>query len=48
MHNEFDQIRPFGKGEVRPAVESLLHDRQFMTMLLRMDIPLSGKSVVTE
>ncbi|MCM1079526.1 MAG: acyltransferase [Bacteroidales bacterium] len=33
MHNEFDEIRPFGKGEVRPAVESLLRDRQFMAML---------------
>ncbi|TGX80758.1 acyltransferase [Palleniella muris] len=39
MHNEFDEIRPFGKGEVRPAVESLLNDRQFMTML-RGFIPL--------
>ena len=33
MDNEFDEIRPFGPGEVKPAVESLLNDRQFMTML---------------
>ena len=31
--SEFDDIRPFERGEVKPAVESLLHDRQFMTML---------------
>lgn len=33
MNNEFDDIRPYGPGEVKPAVESLLNDRQFMTML---------------
>lgn len=33
MNENFDDIRPYGPGEVRPAVESLLHDRQFMTML---------------
>lgn len=33
LTNEFDDIRPYGPGEVKPAVESLLHDRQFMTML---------------
>lgn len=39
MNENFDDIRPYGPGEVRPAVESLLHDRQFMTML-RGFIPL--------
>lgn len=39
MNEKFDDIRPYGPGEVRPAVESLLHDRQFMTML-RGFIPL--------
>lgn len=39
MNENFDDIRPYGLGEVRPAVESLLHDRQFMTML-RGFIPL--------
>ncbi|MBP3574742.1 MAG: acyltransferase [Prevotella sp.] len=39
MNENFDDIRPYGPGEVRPAVESLLHDRQFMTML-RSFIPL--------
>lgn len=29
----YKDIRPFGPGEVKPAVESLLHDRRFMTML---------------
>ena len=36
---KFDDIRPFGPGEVKPAVESLLADRQFMTMLRGM-LPL--------
>lgn len=40
----FDEIRPYGPGEVRPAVESLLHDRQFMT-ILRGFLPLP-KSVI--
>lgn len=39
MNENFDDIRPYGPGEVKPAVESLLHDRQFMTML-RGFIPL--------
>lgn len=39
MNENFDDIRPYGPGEVRPAVESLLHDRQFMTMLRGL-IPL--------
>lgn len=39
MNNEFDDIRPYGPGEVRPAVESLLNDRQFM-MVLRGFLPL--------
>lgn len=33
MNSEFDEIRPLGPGEVRPAVNSLLNDRHFMTML---------------
>jgi len=44
MNNEFDEIRPFGPGEVKPAVESLLNDRQFLTML-RGFLPLP-KSVI--
>ena len=33
MNENFDEIRPYGPGEVKQAVESLLHDRQFMAML---------------
>ena len=33
MQNEFDEIRPYGAGEVKPAVESLLADRQFSRLL---------------
>lgn len=33
VNSEFDDIRPYGPGEVKPAVEALLNDRQFMTML---------------
>ncbi|MBP5381259.1 MAG: 1-acyl-sn-glycerol-3-phosphate acyltransferase [Bacteroidaceae bacterium] len=33
MNNEFDSIRPFNDDEVRPAIESLLHDRQFSHIL---------------
>ena len=29
----FDEIRPFNDDEVRPAIESLLHDRQFSRIL---------------
>lgn len=39
MANEFDEIRPYGPGEVWPAVKTLLNDRQFMTML-RGFVPL--------
>lgn len=38
-YSEFDEIRPYGPGEVWPAVKSLLNDRQFMTML-RGFVPL--------
>lgn len=31
--NEFDAIRPFAKGEVKPALERLLLDRHFSRML---------------
>ena len=31
--NEFDEIRPYNDEEVRPAIESLLHDRQFSRIL---------------
>ena len=44
MKNNYDDIRPYGPGEVKPAVESLLRDRQFMT-ILRGFIPLP-KSVI--
>lgn len=44
MTETFDDIRPYGEGEVKAAVESLLHDRQFMT-ILRGFIPLP-KSVL--
>ncbi len=33
MQNEFDEIRPYGAGEVKQAVESLLADRQFSRLL---------------
>ena len=33
MNENFDEIRPYGPGEVKQAVEALLHDRQFMAML---------------
>ena len=33
MQNEFDEIRPYGVGEVKQAVESLLADRQFSRLL---------------
>lgn len=33
MQNEFDEIRPYGAGEVKQAVESLLVDRQFSRLL---------------
>jgi hypothetical protein len=33
MQNEFDEIRPYGAGEVKKAVESLLADRQFSRLL---------------
>lgn len=33
MNEKFDEIRPYGPGEVKQAVEALLHDRQFMAML---------------
>ena len=39
MNDNFDEIRPYGPGEVKPAVEALLHDRQFMT-ILRGFVPL--------
>ncbi len=39
MTETFDDIRPYGEGEVKAAVESLLHDRQFMT-ILRGFVPL--------
>lgn len=42
--NEFDEIRPYGPGEVKGAVESLLRDRQFMTMIRGL-VPLP-KSVI--
>ena len=44
MTETFDDIRPYGEGEVKAAVESLLHDRQFMT-ILRGFVPLP-KSVL--
>ena len=34
--NEFDQIRPYNDEEVRPAIESLLRDRQFSRLLKGM------------
>ena len=43
-HSEFDEIRPYGPGEVRDAVETLLKDRQFMTMIRGL-VPLP-KSVI--
>ena len=33
MVNDFDDIRPYAAGEVKPAVESLLADRQFAQIL---------------
>lgn len=33
MKSEFDDIRPYGEGEVKQAVESLLADRQFSRVL---------------
>ena len=33
MNENFDEIRQYGPGEVKQAVEALLHDRQFMAML---------------
>lgn len=33
MQNEFDEIRPYGAGEVKQAVENLLADRQFSRLL---------------
>ena len=33
MTNEFDDIRPYNDDEVRPAIESLLNDRQFSRIL---------------
>ncbi len=39
MNENYDEIRPYGPGEVKPAVEALLADRQFMTMLRGM-VPL--------
>lgn len=33
MNYEFDSIRPFNDDEVKPAIESLLHDRQFSRIL---------------
>ena len=33
---EFDQIRPYNNDEVRPAIESLLNDRQFSRILKAM------------
>ena len=33
MQNEVDEIRPYGAGEVKQAVESLLADRQFSRLL---------------
>ena len=43
-HSEFDEIRTNGPGEVRDAVETLLKDRQFMTMIRGL-VPLP-KSVI--
>ncbi len=41
--NEFDSIRPFNDAEVRGAIDSLLHDRQFSHILKGMVpfLPLS-------
>lgn len=36
MNYEFDQIRPYNDDEVRPAIESLLNDRQFSRILKGM------------
>ena len=36
MTNEFDAIRPYNDDEVRPAIESLLNDRQFSRILKGM------------
>ena len=36
MNCEFDQIRPFNDDEVKEAIESLLHDRQFSRILKGM------------
>lgn len=44
LNNEFEEIRPYGPGEVKPAVEQLLADRRFMTMLKGF-VPLP-KSVI--
>ena len=33
MTHEFDTIRPYDDEEVRPAIEGLLHDRQFSRLL---------------
>ena len=37
--NDFDQIRPYNDDEVKPAIESLLQDRQFSRILKRI-LPL--------
>lgn len=37
--HDFDEIRPFAEGEMKEAVEKLLSDRQFMTMI-RGFVPL--------
>ena len=39
MNCEFDSIRPFNDDEVRPAIESLLNDRQF-SRILKSVVPI--------
>ena len=44
MTNEFDEIRPYEKGEMKQAFEELLADRQFST-LLKGFVPWLPKSI---
>ena len=44
MTNEFDEIRPYEKGEMKQAFEELLADRQF-SALLKGFVPWLPKSV---
>ncbi len=40
---EFDDIRPYNDQEVRPTLERLLHDNEFIDTIAKLKLPKGGK-----